>query len=242
MTPQEEAARIAAELVAKGFSQTDIARALGLTSRGSGSYVGQILRGRKGAGKVAELRQLAEAAARAGRIPVGRKADAAAERRRILAQAQVQRTPRQRKGGGTAAVRRAATKVSRRGFVQAFAGAQSLATSGGKPVEDVVRALAQYPGGRVAFRVVGRFLDKNSPAFRSKYWRQYYGKKRGRKGPKNVLEASFGNRGRGFAAADWASFIDAEGAFLGALRTWMESNGYDVPDVIIRVEVTGWVE
>jgi len=244
VSAQEEASRIVLDLVARGFSQTDIARGLGLGAKGSGSYVGQIARGVKGSGKVAELKQLHRAASGQS-VPGGRSRAATEARQRILGSASVQRKPRQRKAGGDAAVRKAATKVSQLGYVQAFAGQQSLnGPSGGRPIEDAIRALATVDG-RIALRVVGRF-NSGSPAHRSSYWRKFYGKKKhapGRKrGSANVLEASFGGGGDGLAASDWVSYIDASGTFLGALSEYMDAQGYDMPDVWVRAELTGWTE
>ncbi|GGZ64827.1 hypothetical protein GCM10010387_67380 [Streptomyces inusitatus] len=240
-----EAARIVADLIARGFSQTDIARGLGLGAKGSGSYVGQILKGTKGSQKIGELQQLQAAAVSAGEIPAGRGAAAKEARQRILSGARVRRTPRQRKAGGDAAVRKAATAVSRRGFVSAYAGQQALdGPRGGRPIEDAIRGLATV-GGRIALRVVGRF-PRESAAHRSSYWQNYYGKKKrkpGRKrGSSNVLEVAFGNGGRGFAASDWAGLIDASGTFAAALNEWMIAQGHDIPERLVRVELTGWVE
>lgn len=243
MSAQEDAARIVTDLVARGFSQTDIARGLGLGAKGSGSYVGQIMKGVKGSGKVGELQQLLAAAKRTRDVPSGRGRAASEARQRILGGAGVQHKPRQKKAGGDAAVRKAATKVSQRGYVQAYAGAQSInGPSGGKPIEDAIRASA-HVGGRFALRVVGRF-PKDSPAHRSQYWRKFYGKRKhapGRKrGSGNVLEASFGNGRAGLSAEEWATYIDASGTFATALVSWVEANGYDLPDAILRVEFTGW--
>jgi transcriptional regulator with XRE-family HTH domain len=249
---QEDATRIVLDLIRRGFSQTDIARGLGLGSKGSGSYVGQIAKGVKGSQRVSELRAL-HSAAKGQTVPAGRSRAATEARQRILGGAAVQRTPRQKKAGGDAAVRKPGSKISDRGFTQAFAGQQSLnGPGGGKPVEAAIRALATQDG-RIAIRVVGRF-DRGSAAHQSSYWRQFYGKRKrkpGRKsGSANVLEASFGNaaerrpdgRPAGFSAREWASYIDASGTFLGALATWMDANGYDMPDAWVRVELSGWVE
>jgi transcriptional regulator with XRE-family HTH domain len=239
---QEDATRIVLDLIRRGFSQTDIARGLGLGAKGSGSYVGQIAKGVKGSQKVGELRAL-HSAAKGQKVPAGRSKAATEARQRILGGAAVQRTPRQKKAGGDAAVRKAATKVSQRGYVQAFAGQQSLnGPSGGKPIEDAIRALATVDG-RIALRVVGRF-GKDSPAHRSSYWRKFYGKRKhapGRKrGPSTILEASFGGGGEGLSAETWATYIDAAGTFLGALAAYMDANGYDMPDAWVRAELTGW--
>jgi transcriptional regulator with XRE-family HTH domain len=238
---QEDATRIVLDLIRRGFSQTDIARGLGLGAKGSGSYVGQIAKGVKGSQKVGELRAL-HSAAKGKKVPTGRSKSATEARQRILGGV-VQHKPRQKKAGGDAAVRKAATKVSQRGYVQAFAGQQSLnGATGGQPIEDAIRALATVDG-RIALRVVGRF-NRQSPAHRSQYWRKFYGKRKhapGRKkGPATVLEASFGGGQDGLSAETWATYIDAAGTFLGALASYMDANGYDMPDAWVRVELTGW--
>ncbi|NEC07564.1 hypothetical protein, partial [Streptomyces sp. SID7909] len=79
---QADASRIVGYLLKRGFTQTEIARGLGLGAKGSGSYVGQIARGVKGARKVAELRQL-ESAVKGQKIAQGRTAEAKAARARI---------------------------------------------------------------------------------------------------------------------------------------------------------------
>ncbi|MFG3244831.1 hypothetical protein [Streptomyces sp. NPDC048157] len=238
---QAEASRIVLDLLRRGFSQTDIARGLGLGAKGSGSYVGQIAKGVKGSGKVAELRALSRAVS--GKDVPGGRSRAATEARQEILGGAVKRVPRQRKSGGAAAVRKAATKVSRRGYVQAFAGKQSLeGPSGGRPIEDAIRALAVVDG-RIALRVVGRF-DAESAAHRSQYWRKFYGKRRRtparKKGSGRVLEASFGGGRQGLSARTWATYIDAAGTFQGALAQWMTAQGYDVPDALLRTELTGW--
>lgn len=243
MTPQEEAAHIVASLLARGFTQTDIARGLGLTAKGSGSYVGQVAKGLKGAGKVGELRALARAAA-GKTVPAGRGRDATAKRQAVLGGAHVVREPRKAKSGKAARVRQPGTKVSRRGFGQstdAVAGVQNGSPNAAK----LIAAYGQYPGGRIGIKVVARF-PKDSAAHRSQYWRKFYGKRKHaanrKRGSGNVLEASFGNSGRGYSAADWVGMIDAAGSFTDALREWLEAQGVDTPDVIVRVEITAWVE
>lgn len=241
MSAQDEAARIVLDLLGRGFSQTDIARGLGLGAKGSGSYVGQIAKGLKGSQKVGELRALRSAASGKS-VPTGRSRAATEARQRMLGGV-VQHTPRQRKAGGAAAVRTSATKVSQRGFVQAKAGQQALnGPRGGQPIEDAIRALGMIDG-RIALRVVGRF-NSSSPAHRSNYWRKFYGKNKRtaarKSGSRNVLEASFGGQGRGLSAREWATYIDASGTFKGALVQFMDAAGYDMPDAWIRVELTGW--
>lgn len=245
MTPQEEAARIVVSLISKGFTQTDIARGLGLTAKGSGSYVGQVAKGLKGSQKVGELRQLAKAAARARAVPEGRKG--AEERQRMLGH--VSHTPRKAKSGAAARVRQPGTKVTagKRGqaYGQAVDASAGLENSGGPNCTKLIEAYAGYdPRGRIAIRIVGRFA-RESAAHRSSYWRKFYGKRKhkpGRKkGSANVLEASFGNGREGYSAADWLGMIRASGTFTLALRQWLDSNGYDTPDKILRVEVTAWL-
>ncbi|NEC04916.1 hypothetical protein, partial [Streptomyces sp. SID7909] len=140
--------------------------------------------------------------------------------------------PRQKKAGGSAAVRKAATKVTPAkgggGYVQAFAGRQSLnGPTGGGPIEAAIRGMAARDG-RIALTVVGRY-DKGSVAHRSNYFQKFYGKKKrkpGRQsGSANLLEIRLGGGGsgvnRGMSAREWASYIDASGTFLGALRAYM---------------------
>lgn len=243
MTAQEEAARIVVSLLAKGFSQTDVARGLGLTAKGSGSYIGQIVKGLKGSGKVGELRALDAAATAASEIPVGRGREATAARQAILS-GKVEHKPRMKKAGGAAAVRQPGVKVSERGYGQATDAQAGLANSGGPNCANLISAYGAYPGGRIAIRVVGRFT-KDSAAHRSSYWQAFYGKKKRKpsrkKGSGNVLEASFGNAGNGFSAADWQSYVEAAGSFTEALTTWMTVNGYDIPDALLRVEISAWV-
>lgn len=243
MTPQEEAARIVAALVSRGFSQTDIARGLGLTAKGSGSYVGQVAKGLKGAGKVGELRALARAAT-GKTVPEGRGREATARRQAILGGGQVVRVPRKAKSGAEARVRKPGTKVSPRGFGQAFDAVAGV-ESGSPNCTKLVGTYSAYAGGRIAIRVVARF-PRESPAHRSSYWTRFYGKRKRaanrKRGSGNVLEASFGNGGRGYAASDWVGMIATAGSFTRALQDWMSAQGVDVPDRIVRVEVTAWVE
>lgn len=243
MTPQEEAARIVAELLARGFSQTDIARGLGLGAKGSGSYVGQVAKGLKGAGKVGELRALARAAAAAKEVPAGRGREATARRQAILG-GHVVRKPRRTKSGAEARVRQPGTKVSQRGYGQAFDASAGLA-SGGPNCSKLIATYAAYAGGRISVRVVARF-PRDSAAHRSSYWSRFYGKRKHKpsqkRGSRNVLEASFGNGGRGYAAADWLAMIETAGGFTRALEDWLAVQGVDMPGKILRAEVTAWVE
>ncbi|MFJ7153251.1 hypothetical protein ACIQVT_34480 [Streptomyces sp. NPDC100445] len=242
MTPQEEAARLVAQLITRGFSQTDIARGLGLTAKGSGSYVGQVAKGLKGAGKVGELRALARAAS-GKEVPAGRGREATARRQAILGGAVVHK-PRTTKAGKVARVRQPGTKVSARGYGQS-ADAKLGVQSGAPNAAKIVATYGQYGGGRIAIKVVARFPSE-SAAHRSQYWRRFYGKRKHaanrKRGSRNVLEASFGNGARGYSAADWVGMIDAAGSFTDALREWMSAQGVDDPAEILRVEITAWVE
>ncbi|MFD7908337.1 hypothetical protein ACFV4G_39615 [Kitasatospora sp. NPDC059747] len=245
MTAADEAREIVGQLIGRGFTQTDVARGLGLTAKGSGSYITQVLKGTKRTGKLTELRQLLAAASSAKEVPAGRSRAATVQRQQILTGAAVQRTPRQTKAGTTAAVRKATAEVGRTGYLTVTCAQQSLnGPSGGKPIADALAAYAQY-NGRVAFTVVGLFDKRQGATFDEKYWTPYYGKhkrKAARKsGSANVRECTLGNRGRGFAAADWAAYVEAAGTFTAALREWMGVAGYDVPTRFIRVVMDGWL-
>ncbi|MFI5534699.1 hypothetical protein ACIA8O_39815 [Kitasatospora sp. NPDC051853] len=242
-TPPLDARAIVNELLERGFSQTDVARGLKLTAKGSGSYVGQIAAGKKKSGKLSELRRLLDAARRAGDVPRGRGRAATEARQDIMARASVERTPRQRKSGETAAVRRKTAEVRKNGALHVVAAEQALnSAGGGKPIAEAIAAYAQY-NGRFALTIVGRF-DKNTP-FSDTYWTPYYSKtkrKPTRKiGPANVREANLGNRGRGYSAAEWLAYIEAAGSFTAALATWLDTNGYDVPTKFLRVTLDGWL-
>jgi transcriptional regulator with XRE-family HTH domain len=243
MTPQEEAARIVAALVSRGFSQTDIARGLGLTAKGSGSYVGQVAKGLKGAGKVGELRALARAAS-GKTVPEGRGREATARRQAILGGGQVVRVPRKAKSGAEARVRTPGAKISPKGFGQAFDASAGI-QSGAPNCTKLIEKYAAYGRGRIAIRVVARF-PSDAAAHRSQYWRRFYGKRKHapnrKRGSRNVLEASFGNGHDGYSAADWLGMIETAGSFTGALREWLDGQGIEVPERLLRVEVTAWVE
>jgi hypothetical protein len=253
-----EAASLVRELLAMGYSQTDVARGLKMTSRGSGSWVSQVLKGTKGAHRLGELRALVEHAQAAGEVPQGRSKAATAARQRILAEAEVMPAPRLGASGLPAATRKAAPKVLANGSVSITVASAALnGPYGGRQIAEAIEAYAGYgDAGRIALTVVGAFSRQDLKSINQEYWKSYYRKDRRkgglRTGPGNVMEARFGGGGkdrrsnggkdeRGLSAATWAAYVAAGGTFKGALMEWMEAQGYNVPARLVRVTLHAWL-
>jgi hypothetical protein len=240
------ARQIAERLVQLGFSQTDIARGLGMQARGSGSYVGQVLQGKKGGQQLAALRQLVAAAEAAPSVPAGRSRAATARRQAILTAKPVPKPQRTTATGAAPRVRRKNWQViqTRTGrlAMDAFAGEAELrGAGGGKGPALMIDALAQH-GGRFAFRVVARFAPEKIPT--DGYWKRFArpgkGPRAKRYGPKTVQEARFGYSAQGFSATEWRDAIAEHGTLRDAMLDYLAERGYE-PNALLRVEIDGWL-
>ncbi|WP_129286728.1 hypothetical protein [Streptomyces sp. GZWMJZ-114] len=242
MTPQEEATRLVVQLLAQGFTQTDVARGLGMTAKGSGSYIGQVLRGRKGGSSVERLRILAGRAAGAT-VPAGRAG--AEQRQQLLGADEPPASPRpaapKRTPGST--IRKTKKGVP---IMQAADARQGIENSGAPNCTRLIMALAAYPTARMSIRIVARYPEGH-PAHRSAYFRRFYGVRRRnprmRKGSSRVLEATFGGAGgRGLVPDTWRSLILAAGSLPAALEEFADvQHGVSAPAAWLRIEVNGWV-
>ena len=242
-----DAAAIVRELMGRGFSQTDIARGLGLMARGSGSYVGQVAKGTKGSNKLGELRGLLDAVRGVESVPQGRAG--ASERQALLQAAPVQHVPRTRKSGELAAVRKPGvqahkTKAGHKS-IKARIGRQAI-ESGGAAIASAIEVLSGTHG-RFSLLIVGQFAKGNQAAatgIKGSNYKPRYRKGRKsatlRKGSRNVFEGSFANKGKGFESSQWMDIIGQRGTFMGALEFWAEVIGQvPLPDRIDSVELTG---